>query len=329
MRFLAHGAGGGGDTHDRGDGGRPLLQLLQVQRLLGRRTGPGVAGRGEEAGPWGEQPGTGTQRSQLASPNSCPEDKVDRGSGGQCPGVPPVGPGNQPNPRAWGRTAVPSATHHTGSAQKPEPLAADRRDSGTGRGAGALTTLARPGNERGLHVLSAQGQTRTWPTHGPSVARPEARTPQHSTPCLGRGVPPNRVTGGHTVPPTCHGSPSRVPTRSLAARQASGSVILQTEPALELWPAQPDSGRGRGGGPEPDSGDTVVGRGRCPLRDRVGCAGQQLTPGSGLYPGCCLGHPCTPQPTQTTPNSSHRRVTTQLDEQRGSSRWSAASTGQQ
>lgn len=41
-----------GFTHNGGDGGRSLLQLLQVQRLLGRGTGPWIAGWGEEAGPW-------------------------------------------------------------------------------------------------------------------------------------------------------------------------------------------------------------------------------------------------------------------------------------
>lgn len=49
--------GGGPGTHNWGDGGRSLLQLLQVQRLLGRGVGPGVAGRGEEAGPWRQEPG--------------------------------------------------------------------------------------------------------------------------------------------------------------------------------------------------------------------------------------------------------------------------------
>lgn len=33
-------------THNRGNGGRSLLQLLQVQRLLGRGTGPGISGWG-------------------------------------------------------------------------------------------------------------------------------------------------------------------------------------------------------------------------------------------------------------------------------------------
>ena len=74
------GAGGGPGTHNRGDGGRPLFQLLQVQRLLGRGVGPGVAGRGEEAGPWRQEPvGETSVRPTGSRP---PGSSLDDGAGG-------------------------------------------------------------------------------------------------------------------------------------------------------------------------------------------------------------------------------------------------------
>lgn len=70
----------GPGTHNRGDGGRPLLQLLQVQRLLGRGVGPGVAGRSEEAGPWRQEPAGKTSVRPTGS--RPPGSSLDDGAGG-------------------------------------------------------------------------------------------------------------------------------------------------------------------------------------------------------------------------------------------------------
>lgn len=110
-RLRSGGSRRGAGTYDGGNGGRPLLQLLQVQRLLGRGMRPGVARRGEETGARRQQP--------------------ERGQSVMLAGGPGTGEGGDHQVPVWGLHPPSLAAHKTPRGPKAPPTPAQRPRSGS------------------------------------------------------------------------------------------------------------------------------------------------------------------------------------------------------